>query len=531
MLRNRPRLALGEHRVTLAEHRANSVCALTMKWVLLAGTLAALVTAQPANEIAFAVSHSPEDAAAALAPGASSEVVQWMRLVHSSETMITAIVAFERTRQVHFELGKHLTAVWPHVMAVRQGVRCEFQQCKADRLPVTPFPFTYFLTLPMLRHTQEFNPFDAILLHLPLLDKPGTRFCGNINTTEAAQDRKLDFLQAVHKAAQHAGRRLYLTSHTEVSCSELHHPFLDWAVEALVHTDFEPGSPTVHADGGLWLVAERKWTGAGSDPLPPVRRLQMLGERNSGTTWIHHLISDNTSPADLQPAGLLQWKHQAIAPSALDLGTFGRDRNTLVLLCVKDPLAWALSMYDHPFNERDLGRAANLSDFLTRPWQTRWRAPTADAEDTFAVLEIDERFPSVAALRTYKLRSHLALQDLLPSGRFEVLRYEDVLRDPQATITELLERHDVPVARRTFKVGTTVVTGSGSVGKLTESFQRRAYYLDRQYLRRFTDRAAFEYFVSGLDQQLERQAGYALPIWTLPPPPVQAPAQRPQSDI
>eukprot|EP00617_Octactis_speculum_P025286 CAMPEP_0185754690 /NCGR_PEP_ID=MMETSP1174-20130828/13297_1 /TAXON_ID=35687 /ORGANISM="Dictyocha speculum, Strain CCMP1381" /LENGTH=81 /DNA_ID=CAMNT_0028432999 /DNA_START=57 /DNA_END=299 /DNA_ORIENTATION=+ len=39
------------------------------------------------------------------------------------------------------------------------------------RVPVDPWPFTYFTTRPLFLHTQEFNPIGATLLHLPLLDE------------------------------------------------------------------------------------------------------------------------------------------------------------------------------------------------------------------------------------------------------------------------------------------------------------------------------------------------------------------------
>ena len=79
------------------------------------------------------------------------------------------------------------------------------------------------------------------------------------------------------------------------------------------------------------VVAERK--DLPGTALELVKLYSVLGERNSGTTWISKLISDNTSPLILQKGHLTNWKHAKILPQ--DLVRFqGLDR-TIFILCVK----------------------------------------------------------------------------------------------------------------------------------------------------------------------------------------------------
>ena len=277
---------------------------------------------------------------------------------------------------------------------------------------------------------------------------------------------------------------------------------------------------------------------------------QVIGERNSGTTWLHKLVADNVAPDMLQPTYLNQWKHATITAAQVAASSFAH--RTIFIVCVKSPLAWAVSMYSNPFHSttpKDQHRQHNFSAFLARPWETKHtilykhhhvdddhdpgsRGKVAggggggggglrsgggsgdggagEASETDSPEEIHEWYQSLAALRADKLSNHLNLSLLVP--RVHVVRYEDVLASPAATVEAILTAHGIPPARGTFVVSTTNFVASGSAGSTTKQFDRHAWYTKQHFLRAF-DRAAYDAYVPLLDMAIEARAGYGVPSW------------------
>ena len=179
---------------------------------------------------------------------------------------------------------------------------------------------------------------------------------------------------------------------------------------------------------------------------------------------------------------------------------------------MKSPLAWAVSMYDSPFHStvpKAVHANRSLAAFLAAPWTTNYTKSKA--------LQWHESFPSVAALRTAKLRAH-TLDGTQPGAplkapNFHVLRYEDALADPKGRVEAILARHGLEVARHEFKATQKKLAASGSTGSTAAQFGRRDYYLKGEYLARY-DRSAYDAYVPQLDEALEASIGYApLPSW------------------
>lgn len=94
-------------------------------------------------------------------------------------------------------------------------------------------------------------------------------------------------------------------------------------------------------------------------------------------------------------------------------------------------------MYDKPFHStfpEVEHRKRNLSEFLSSPWNTHHEIVQEGQGQPPHVIR--ESFPSLAVLRTDKLRNHLAVRDQVQ--QFHVLRYEEVLKAPSDTIMKVL---------------------------------------------------------------------------------------------
>jgi hypothetical protein len=172
-------------------------------------------------------------------------------------------------------------------------------------------------------------------------------------------------------------------------------------------------------------------------PRPP-RRIKILGERNSGTTWVEALLTRNFE-IDCLPGGVhpwvqrwlpdrefvrdgffratahrnLGWKH-AIAPDAKHLARARIDPQDLLFVTLtKNPYAWLRSLHHRPYHARQT--VGDLANFLSTPWRTvaREHAPA--------------RFANPIAIWNAKNASYLELADRVPTMN---TRYEDWLADP-----------------------------------------------------------------------------------------------------
>lgn len=126
----------------------------------------------------------------------------------------------------------------------------------------------------------------------------------------------------------------------------------------------------------------------------------------------------------------------------------------------QSPFAWAISMYNHPYHTTMAladHQNRSLAHFCGSPYETSYTidsptsldvhpyyhssaAAAAECNQEAESVDVHEYHATLGALRTSKLRSHLSVPNMCDGrmSRFHVLRYEDVLLDPEGKIRALL---------------------------------------------------------------------------------------------
>jgi hypothetical protein len=170
-------------------------------------------------------------------------------------------------------------------------------------------------------------------------------------------------------------------------------------------------------------------------PAPP-SRVQVFGERSSGTNFVKRLIGRNTRLAPMEDLG---WKHGFPAMVAIPA-------DTLVVVCVRDARAWSLSMHAKPWHCPPAMQRLEFADFIRAEWATvadrkRYFPQVAALGGQGQPLQPDRHpltgrpFDNLFALRRAKLAAHLSFLD---RGSAVVLcRMEAVQRDPQGFLAAL----------------------------------------------------------------------------------------------
>lgn len=172
------------------------------------------------------------------------------------------------------------------------------------------------------------------------------------------------------------------------------------------------------------------------------RRLQIFGERCSGTNFVAQLLRRNAWRLPLTDEH--GWKHGFCD------GVAGPAADTLFVLVVRDPFDWAASLWRTPWHAAQPLRDASFPEFVRMEWRCEWgRDMALAAEDPRVGEEMTHerdpatgrRFVDVFALRAAKLRAHLALASRV--RRFAVVRYEDAAASPREVCATLLGGHRV----------------------------------------------------------------------------------------
>jgi hypothetical protein len=176
--------------------------------------------------------------------------------------------------------------------------------------------------------------------------------------------------------------------------------------------------------------------------------LKIFGERNTGTHYIADILGKNLdihilsgSPPwwwkkrfDLQNRSMsayflmtrwrnLGWKHSV--PSLIDKET----AETIVLLVVKNPYSWLLSLHKLLYHNRAAKRLS-FPEFIRKPCP-RMAVDNVDAQ---AVLPME--------LWNIKNRSYCALTDEVEHSF--LVRYENVLRHPAKLVLDFANKFGIP---------------------------------------------------------------------------------------
>ncbi len=243
------------------------------------------------------------------------------------------------------------------------------------------------------------------------------------------------------------------------------------------------------------------------------RYIKIYGERNSGTTYLRMLAQGNLQAAilpgvaprrlrrlvrrnermidlyfQLTFARNLGWKHR-IAPGPQELRRIAPPLQRITFLVItKNPYAWLLSLFRHPYHYRD--ELTTFERFLTGEWRTVGRenhpAP----------------FANPIAMWNAKHASYLRLAQ---TAACRFVRYEDLLLAPEQTLAEISTARGIPRLSPAF-VNVREST-KGEAGRDFEFYRR--YYVEERWREELNARA-LETINSFLDAAIVRALGYAM---------------------
>ncbi|MCB0617889.1 MAG: hypothetical protein KDC32_11880 [Saprospiraceae bacterium] len=234
--------------------------------------------------------------------------------------------------------------------------------------------------------------------------------------------------------------------------------------------------------------------------------VKILGERNSGTNYLHHLLRLNFS-LDILPgvapdflrteherdhffersAGEnLGWKH-ALAPDLQLLHRSKGDPDRVVFLTItKNPYSWLWSLYRRPYHATQL--YDNFDQFLQTPWKTvkRENAPT--------------QFDNPVELWNKKNISYLELTKYATALN---LRYEDFLVDFEHQLRRISDFLGQTTKQVPFQ---NQINGTKRNG-LPDFFSYRRYYLGEHWRHHLTN-SQIALINNHLDPDLLQSFGY-----------------------
>lgn len=244
--------------------------------------------------------------------------------------------------------------------------------------------------------------------------------------------------------------------------------------------------------------------------------IKIYGERNCGTNYLEELSRRNldvnllpgSAPRRLrrlfpkQPSlhervldayfnmtfkRNLGWKHM-LAP---DVATLHRTSvpiaQTLFIFLSKNPYAWLLSLHRHPYHYR--GQITDFDIFVRSEW------PTLGRENH------PQPFPNPIVMWNQKNASYLRLARDLPVSL--ILRYEDLVTEPEEAIRTIAEALEIPLKTSAFiNIQASV---KGEVGKNFDYY--RTYYLEKRWREQFND-DSIRFVNQHLDQDVLHALGY-----------------------
>ena len=215
-----------------------------------------------------------------------------------------------------------------------------------------------------------------------------------------------------------------------------------------------------------------------SSQYGPITRIALIGERNTGTTWIYDELKTCFGNQVDITRGLTRYKHWF----QTDRSTLPRS-NTIVLAMFRDPYDWIAAMKRRPHHAPNhLHFGDNYIGFMDTPWtmdrpenETQYENITGpicqegfhynqiipclrpefksrnETEHIHSFSGWDPQyelrqdgsglpFNNIFELRAAKIRNHLSIRHWDWISHLEVIQYEDMLRNGTGPLLRLLER-------------------------------------------------------------------------------------------
>lgn len=235
--------------------------------------------------------------------------------------------------------------------------------------------------------------------------------------------------------------------------------------------------------------------------------IQIYGERNSGTNYLHFLLEENIK--NIKVGYKYGWKHGFAKIENVAKGPVDKE---LVFAVFKDPYSWIVSMHGKPHHAPQLYKTP-VSQFIRSEWAC-YEGANYDSRDLVKdpiqpdqeMLfernpENGERFENVIALRTAKMKRLFELKEKIPN--VSLFRYEDFLFKPRIKICEI-------AGKERLRLKGPVKISMGYFGKNPDKkFDRKDYYDNKEYFKKFTQ-DDLDYINKFLDPEMEKALGYEI---------------------
>ena len=117
---------------------------------------------------------------------------------------------------------------------------------------------------------------------------------------------------------------------------------------------------------------------------------------------------------------LLGWKHREVRFE--DISKARRENDTVLVVTVKDPYSWALSLFRNPYHQLSFGAYSTLQEFVSKPWISVRREGGAPI------------YANVCEIWNAKVRSYLEVSQHIPTL---FVRFEDLLASPREALKGL----------------------------------------------------------------------------------------------
>ena len=237
----------------------------------------------------------------------------------------------------------------------------------------------------------------------------------------------------------------------------------------------------------------------------PLVDFQVFGERSSGTNFLTELVSRNTK---LRPVQNYGWKHGWPV-------SVGYHPQSLILFIYREPIDWAVGMFNKPHAAHSSVELSNFSAFIrsewaifirrnsNRVWGERWNAT---ARPNLDLLEhamdrhplTGRRFRNIFEMRSLKLIAGLSFRNR--NCNFIAAPYEAIRDNRKLFLRHLQDHFGVQLSD-----DVDIVKERVSPPNPTENrFERSQIIVDD-----------FDFISSQLDHRLEKAVGYSLDPKTL----------------
>lgn len=224
---------------------------------------------------------------------------------------------------------------------------------------------------------------------------------------------------------------------------------------------------------------------------PMIRRVQVYGQRCSGTNALIKLIETNFPELTFtEEFGFKHW----LVPEWVTIPD-----DVMIVIIVRRPDQWLRSLHDNPWHAHPNLKALPFSAFIQEPWESVWDDDFWDmtpANNLYQTPIVEERCPTTGkpfanaiAKRTAKLRNWIAVAERASAHAF--VSHDDLVSNPAHVLSEIAQAANVHSRREWILLSTYKGAGEKpfelkSYDPLTDDDQRHVdTYLDPDVERRF----------------------------------------------